>query len=93
MELSDLVVELKNVDWHELGIQLKVPFKELKEIDRQCIDITRKRSEMLAFWLDNEEEPSWQKVYDALERIDHKKLMRDLKRKHSYMLWMHNDLT
>ena len=66
--MRDLVVALRDVDWHQLGTQLDVPQKELRRIDKECPEISRKLSEMLTYWMENEE-PSWEKIVEALERI------------------------
>ena len=68
--LRDLVVALREVDWHQLGTQLGVPPEELKKIDEECHDISRKLNETLSYWLKNEE-PSWEKITEALERMGH----------------------
>jgi hypothetical protein len=64
------VVALREVDWHQLGTQLHVPQEELKKIDEECHDTSRKLNATLAYWLKNEE-PSWEKIIEALERIGH----------------------
>ena len=68
-ELRDLVVILKGVDWHQLGTQLKVPHDQLKAIDNDYPDTPRKLNEMLQCWLNDESNPSWKKICEALQRI------------------------
>ena len=78
-ELCDLVVALRGVNWHELGTQLHVPQEELKKIDEECHDTPRKLNATLAYWLNNEE-ASWEKIIEALERIGrHGNLVDDLR--------------
>ena len=67
-ELRDLVVELKTVDWYELGIQLNVPADQLGNIDRENPTESRKMAKVQQYWLNNET-ASWEKVIIALERI------------------------
>ena len=67
-ELRDLVIELKTVDWYELGIQLNVPADQLGAIDRENPTESRKMAKVLQYWLNNET-ASWEKVINALERI------------------------
>ena len=79
----DLVFALKGVDWHKLGTQLNVPQEELKRIDKECHEISRKLNEMLDYWKKNEEEPSWEKIIEALERIGcHTNLITELEYKY-----------
>ena len=67
--LRDLVVELKSVDWHELGIQLGVPIDRLDKIDEDYKDCDRKLSEVLKYWLNNDINPSWNTICGALQKI------------------------
>lgn len=71
LELHDLVYILEEIetDWHKFGIQLKIKPHVLNRIDKDYTDTSRKFSEMLQHWLRNESEPSWIKVYVALNRI------------------------
>ena len=55
-KLKDLVYELKEVDWKQLGIQLNVPRHILRNIDRENPgNESRKLSEVLQYWIDNAE--------------------------------------
>ena len=67
-ELKDLMMELRTVDWYELGIQLDVPADQLGTIDRENPTEARKMAKVLQYWLSNET-ASWEKVITALERI------------------------
>ena len=67
-ELRDLVIELKTVDWYELGIQLNVPADQLGTIERENPTESRKMAKVLQYWLNNET-ATWAKVINALERI------------------------
>ena len=81
-QLSDLVICLKDVDWHQLGTQLKVPSEKLKEIEEEYHG-PRKLNEVLQYWLKNDEEATWETVLKALERISsHKSLVSDLRMKY-----------
>jgi hypothetical protein len=65
-----LVCRLQEVDWNQLGIQLDVPRHILKNFDRDYPhDSSRKLSEVLQYWINNEPEPSWEKILQALQRI------------------------
>ena len=67
-ELKDLVIVLRAVDWHKLGIQLDVPDYILTNIDVDYHHNSRKLSEVLKYWKRNNK-ASWKKVVEALERI------------------------
>ena len=83
-KLKDLVYELKEVDWNQLGIQLNVPRHILKNIDRENPgNESRKLSEVLQYWIDNEPEPSWEKIIQALQRIGrHKNIITSIQSKY-----------
>lgn len=67
-KLKDLVYELKDVDWHELGVQLDVPRHILKNIDKENPTEARKLSEVLHHWLNNGD-ANWKEIIKALRRI------------------------
>lgn len=70
VELRDMVCLLKEVDWHELGIQLKVPRHILRNINEENPhNVPRKLSQMLEYWKENNEEASWRKIVEAVQRI------------------------
>ena len=79
--IEDLVIELKKVDWHRLGIQLRVPPDRLDKIEddyRHSAD--RKLSEVLMWWLQNEKDPSWNKICEALRRMEeYANIVREIK--------------
>ena len=62
------MIELKTVDWYDIGIQLSVPAHQLKTISRENPTVSRKMAEVLQYWLDNET-ATWEKVLVALERV------------------------
>ena len=62
------MIELKTVDWYELGIQLNVPAHQLKAIRRENPTEPMKMAEVLQYWLDNET-ATWEKIIEALQRI------------------------
>ena len=67
-KLKDLVYELKEVDWHDLGVQLEVPTHILNNIDKENQTETRKMSEVLQYWLNNND-ANWKEIIKALRRI------------------------
>ena len=60
--------ELKEVDWHDLGIQLDVPAYTLRSIGRGNPTELSKLSDVLEYWL-WKGEPSWKEIVEALKRI------------------------
>ena len=84
LKLKDLVYELKEVDWNQLGIQLNVPRHILRNIDRENPgNESRKLSEVLQYWIDNEPEASWEKIILALQRIGgHKNIITNIQSKY-----------
>ena len=84
-KLKDLVYELKEVDWNQLGIQLNVPRHILRNIDRENPgNESRKLSEVLQYWIDNAEPAaSWEKIVEALRRIGgHKNIITTIQSKY-----------
>ena len=75
--LKDLVYELKEVDWYQLGVQLNVSVHILNNIDRENFGEPRKLSKVLQYWIDNAKPvASWKTIVRALERIDgHKNIL------------------
>ena len=95
MELRDLVVVLREVDWHQLGIQLNVPKYILRNIERENPhDEARKLSEMLEYWKKNEKNTFWSKIIEALERIDdHKNIIAKIQSKYEIRKPPHTSLS
>ena len=78
-QLCDLVLELKGVSWYKLGIQLQVPVDKLDKIEDDHRDSDKRLSKVLQYWLDNEADPSWEKICDVLQRMgEHARLVRQL---------------
>jgi hypothetical protein len=79
-----LVYVLKEVDWNQLGIQLNVPRHILRNIDRENPgNESRKLSEVLQYWIDNEPAASWEKILQAVQRIGgHKNIITSIKLKY-----------
>ena len=83
-KLKDLVVVLREVDWYQLGVQLNVPAYILRDVNEQNPhNVSRKLSKMLEYWKDNEEDPSWEKIVKALQRIrGHRNIITVIKSKY-----------
>jgi hypothetical protein len=83
-KLKDLVYELKEVNWNQLGIQLNVPRHILRNIDQEYpSNESRKLSEVLQYWIDDEPAASWEKILQALQRIGgHKNIITSIQSKY-----------
>ena len=70
-QMRDLAFELRSVtcNWHSLGVQLGVPDDRLDRIDEDFRTADRKLHEVLSYWLLNNEDPSWDKICEALRRL------------------------
>ena len=60
-----------DVDWFGLGTQLEVTYSRLKKIRLENDTEDGRRREMIVSWLYGDPEASWEKLSDALVRIDH----------------------
>ena len=55
-------------NWYSLGIQLGVEFSVLKRIEKDCTgDTERCKTEVIHFWLQNDSEPTWNRLARAVE--------------------------
>ena len=59
------------VDWFGLGTQLEVKHSRLKKIRREIDTEDGRRCEMINYWLNTDPEASWEKLSEALVRVDH----------------------
>ena len=78
-----ITIALKEVSkWHQLGIQLGLTPGLLNTIERNHPhDAERCKTEVLTWWLQNAEERSWEKIAEALNKIEYKVLAEKLKGK------------
>lgn len=89
-QMDDLTIELKAVNWHQLGVQLQVPFDRLDKIEEDYRSSERRLSEVLRYWQQNEYNPTWDKICDALERIGgFRRLVRELRMKYCSLRTCH----
>ena len=94
IDISDLVIELRAVNWHELGVQLQIPLYKLEKIDEDYRLSERKLSEVLGYWLRNDRSPSWDKICEALQRIGgFGRLVRELRMKYCSLQICREQLT
>ena len=93
-KLAEIIRETKSVvkEWKLLGLCLNVPEDRLDTIDMDERGVDNKRYAMFKYWLDNEENPSWEKLAIALAMIAKNNLVfevlqahpEDLKEKKSF---------
>ena len=71
-DLSRHVIPLVNIGWYNLGLELLDPRYEgsLNIIERENSDIETRCRKMLNKWLETCSTASWDKVIDALRRIN-----------------------
>lgn len=88
------MIELKVVNWHQLGLQLQVPLDKLDKMDEDYQSSERKLSEVLRYWLHNDLRPSWDKICEALQRIGgFGRLVRELRMKYCSLKTCREQLT
>ena len=81
--LLDLTNELKMVNWHRLGRQLDVPPDRLDKIEEDYATSERRLYEVMLYWLNDETDPSWDKICEALRRMGgFARIVRELKIKY-----------
>ena len=82
-DLKLITTALREVSkWHQLGIQLGLSPGLLHTIEsNHPRDADRCKTEVLTWWLRNAEECSWDKIAEALDKMEYKVLAVKLKRK------------
>ena len=60
------------VDWFGLGTQLEMKHSRLKKIRREIDTEDGRRYEMISYWLNTDPEASWEKLSEAMVRVDHR---------------------
>ena len=82
-DLKLITTSLREVSkWHQLGIQLGLSPGLLHTIEsNHPRDADRCKTEVLTWWLQNAEQRSWDKIAEALDKIEYKVLAVKLKRK------------
>ena len=88
---TDLLVhELNGVtNWQSLGMFLGLDMAEIKEIEQDHLDTPRRRMEMLEKWMRKQGHPSWEMVFEALEKMSELRLANQLRVK--YYTQQHQD--
>ena len=84
LSLKQVLKDTEEVtDWYFLGIHLDIPTSVLKQIERDCKDTVRSKIEVIDLWLDNDPEPTWNKLAQAVEDMGgHPKVVETLRANH-----------
>ncbi|CAI8054736.1 hypothetical protein GBAR_LOCUS29854, partial [Geodia barretti] len=85
-KLADLSNELGKLTWSEiksLAVQLEIDFNKLLKIEEQTDQATDRMHRALNIWLEKDPNASWEKVINALDRVEGKDvLIQKLKEKY-----------
>ena len=57
------------VNWKQLGLRLGLSLPKLREIQANYHTVEECRMDMIDFWLINTEEPTWEKLIAAIEKL------------------------
>ena len=69
--------------WDLFGVKLEVPYKELNVIRSDCgQDARRCMMKMMEWWLDNDLEPKWSTIVQALAKIGKRNLAYEIALNH-----------
>ena len=79
--LKDVLLVTRSVvrNWKELGLHLNVPEDRLDTIDVDKRFVDDKKYAMFKYWLENEENPSWEKLANAVKQIGKDKLAKEIR--------------
>jgi len=87
LDIRILTHELKDVtEWFQLGGQLGVRYDKLKQIEKDCNHETERcKTEMLNCWLQGDLEASWDRMVEAVQRMDRVVLAQQLRKKYIHL--------
>ena len=81
--LSQVLHELKVVTGpHKLGIYLGIEPARVAILLKDASDTDRQKSDVVQWWLENDENASWSTLTKTLKKIGHKRLARELTAKY-----------
>ena len=87
-DLDDVQESVKEiVDWIDLGLKLGIHYYTLMKIEEESRRVERCKREMLAAWLQGEDdakEQTWSTLVDALEKMDCIATSQQIRMKHNY---------
>ena len=74
INLTDLLEETDRLsDWYMLGVWLKMPTEDLKDIENRFAStagLKRCKTELFTLWLQRNPNASWDQIAQALEKVD-----------------------
>lgn len=82
LNVGNLLNELIQVEWYQLGIGLGIPPHKLKNIEEQYPGIYRRRTETLILWLRQTPNASWGQVVNALQVMGENTLAERIRKKY-----------
>uniref|UniRef100_A0A1X7SZX3 Death domain-containing protein n=1 Tax=Amphimedon queenslandica TaxID=400682 RepID=A0A1X7SZX3_AMPQE len=81
--LKEMLTVLETLmDWKEFGINLGIEYHEIKKIKKENKLINDSKIKLYNYWLNADTAASWQKVINALERMQLKTLSSEIRRKY-----------
>lgn len=83
--MRDLLDAVRDVvDWHSLGVELKLSAADLRAIEVQYSvhGVARQKSAMFDRWLAQDVDASWSKLAAALDRMGENKAARAVREKY-----------
>ena len=80
--LNILPAEVQQLQWFDLGIQLGIPYSQLKGFERSDHCMT----DMIAHWISNADNPNWETLAASLEKIGRKAVASNIHKSYSSIL-------
>ena len=68
---EELLIELEEVtEWEKLGLLLKIPYYEIKKIEKQNKGVEINKMELFDLWLRYAKPPSWEAIVCAVRKFN-----------------------
>ena len=83
LSLKNLINALRKLtDWYDLGLQLDIEDHWLEKFSSENQRIEKCKLAMLQFWLQSDEEASWEKLISALREMNQNRLATEIQKKY-----------
>ena len=69
------------VDWMQLGLRLGLRLSKLQEIQANYHSVEERRVNMIHSWLISNEEPTWEKLISAVDKLGYVHITHKMKAK------------